>query len=248
MASKLSAQLMDAYMVGDEDEINKIKSEIESINTLSRPKKKDVIFAHNLLNDDTAPAITVYNFLNKSLGDDWWEWEMETIERLLFLKHHVALEDVNRDKIYAIRHVCSNDACFDDWYEFNQVALSFNSIIADFEYLRSPSPGMLISTVGALNHIRPDRESIFSTDVIDYIVIVLQNNGIYTPPPSLADVVMPRMRKVVSDDMQSKWVEIINRYKEIVTYPDVVINETDVDIQAKRLVNAEAAASTYEGW
>jgi len=45
--------------------------------------------------------------------------------------------------------------------------------------------------------------------------------------------------------MKSKWIGILKRYNEIVSEQNVDIQETEIDIQAKRLVNAEAAALTY---
>lgn len=246
MASELSERLMDAYVTGDADEIKRIRQEIRAREAELRPKANTTTIKLNtVLNNDMAPAVNVYLFLNKAFGDNWWEWEMETIERMLWMNYGVALEDVNRDKVWAIRHTCRSDRCFSDWYDFNQVALSFGSSIADFEYLRKPSPGMVISAVKTLNTIRPDREGFFGNDVINYICVLLIDDGVYTPPPSLVFMIRPKMEKMVSSGMKKNWIPILRRYNQLVKKEKPEVKETEIDIQAKRLVNAEASALVY---
>jgi len=233
-------------MIGDKDQIVKIQNEINAQFEAFRPKKEsNVIKVNTVLNNNYSSAKSVYDFLNKVFGEDWWEWEIETLYRMLWVKYGVALEDINRDKILAIRHVCRSDNAFADWFEFNQLALSFSGCIADFEMLRSPSPGMTIGTVKTLNYIRPDRNSFFSNDVIKYICIILKNNGIYVPPPSIALIIQEKMKEIISDETKALWVEIYKKYKEIVKDKNFNLSEEAVDIQAKRLLNAEVAAIKY---
>jgi hypothetical protein len=232
-------------MIGDREEIERLKVEIASRHRQSMPKKKNrTIQINTVLNDDNSSASSVYDFLNKSLGEDWWEWEFETLEQMLWIKYGVALENINRDKVWAVRHVCRSDGSFFDWYEFNQSALSFAGSMADFEYLRSPSPGMAISAVKELNHIRPDRKSFFSNDVIKYICIILKNDGIYIPPPSIINLVQKEMESTTSKEVRGNWASIFRRYKQLINGAKN-IEENLTDIQAKRLFKAESAASEY---
>ena len=246
MPSPLSTKLMNAYMVGTEADIAEVKAEIAEFQKARlTPKKENIVKINTVLNDDHASAIRVYDFLNQGLGMDWWEWEPETIEQILFIRYGVALEDVNRDKIMAIKHLCNSDRAFHDWFEFNQLALSFSGVIADFEMLRKPTPGMIISAVKAMNYIRPDRESFFGEDVLKYMAIALIDEGIYIPPPSILLLTKSNMSMLVSGETKAEWVNILKRYNQIVTGEDSEIKEDLVDIQARRLVNAEAAALTY---
>ncbi len=233
-------------MVGDHDEIKRIKSEINSRFSRSAPKKQtNIVKINTVLNDDDSPATVIYDFLNKSFGPDWWEWEFETLERMLWVRYGVALEDINRDKIWAIRHTCRSDGAFSDWFDFNQAALSFSGCIADFSQLRSPSPGMAISTIRALNHIRPDRKSFFSNDVLKYICIILKTDGLYVPPLSIINLIQTKMEKMISPEVKSKWIKIFKRYKQIIDKGAEDLEENVIDIQAKRLVNAEKSALKY---
>jgi len=243
---RLSQQLMDAHMVGDLEKVASIKAEINSRYEGSLPKKKQsIIKVNTALNNEKSSAIVIYDFLNKSIGEDWWELEFETIEKLLWINYGTALEEVNRDKVWAIRHLCRSDNAFADWFEFNQCCLSFAGAIADFDHYRRPSAGMMINAVRTLNHIRPDREKLFSNDVLKYMCLNLKNDGIYVPPPSLRDLIGKKMSDYISKETVSKWTAIYKRYKEIVTKQSQPIEDKMEDNQAKRIIKAEAAANEY---
>lgn len=235
---------MNAYMAGTEDDIAQVKAEIAAEQqSRMTPKKENVIKINTVLNDEHSSAIRCYNFLNQVFGEDWHTWEIETIEKSLWIHYGVALEDTNRDKLLAIRHLCNSDGAFWDWFEFNQLCLSFSGAIADFECLRAPSPGMVINTVKAMNYIRPDRNSFFGDEVLKYICVLLNNEGLYISPPSILFIINDEMKKLVSQEMQSKWIDILKRYNSLLS--GETAEESEIDIQARRLVVAEAAALTY---
>jgi len=246
MPSQLSQRLMNAYMGGTPEDIEAVKAEIAEEQKLRlTPKKENIVQINTVLNDERASAIRVYDFLNQALGEEWDTWEIETLDKTLFIRYGLVLEETNKDKVLAIRHLCNSDGAFFDWFEFNQLCLSFSGVIADFECLRAPTPGMMIYTVKAMNYIRPDRESFFGDDVLKYICINMINEGIYIPPPSLIFLVKDTMSKMVSDEMRSQWVDILKRYNELVSESGEEIAENAIDIQARRLVVAEASALTY---
>lgn len=240
--NRISERLQDAHMSRNTEAIASINSEILD----KQAAKEDNGYKFSvLLNNEDSSAIKIYDFL-QSKYPDWWEWEIETLERMLFLDYGVALEDVNRDKVLAVRHICRSDNAFSDWFEFNQMALSLSGSIADFEFLKSPSTGMIINCVKTLNYIRPERNSEFSIDVEKYMSIAIINEGIYMPPPSLAGIITEEFKKLVSKEMIELWPLIINKFKEFVTKPELLIAEEIPDIQAKRLIVAEAAAMQYQ--
>lgn len=246
MPSELSTKLMNAYMTGTEEDIASVKAEVDAYQKARlTPKKENTVKINTVLNDPSSSAINVYEFLNRGLAQDWWEWEPETIEQVLFIRYGVALNDVNRDKIMSIRHLCRSDRPFHDWFEFNQIALAFSGMVADFEMVRKPTPGMILSAVKAMNYIRPDRESFFGDDVLKYMSIALFDEGIYIPPPSVLLLTKKQMAELVSDEMKASWMDILKKYNDIVTGKNTGVSESQVDIQARRLVNAEAAALTY---
>ena len=248
--NELSQKMMDAYMIGDIEEANRIQAQIlkeheeRVANSFPKKSKKvnSVIKVNTVLNDDKAPATAVYDFLNKELGKDWWELEIETIHHLLWTKFGIVLSDVNNDKVLAIRHLCNTNMPFYDWYEFNQIALAFGGAIADFTHLRTPSPGMCVNAVKAMMYIRPDQGKEFDPEVQKYIAVVLYENGVYTPPPTISWLIADEMKEIVSEDTRKKWSKINKEFKRLLQ--GGTPGENEVGIQAKRLVLAEAAGIT----
>jgi len=244
--AKLSSAIYEATIKGDTTEIERLKNEIDDRATALVSKPKDQVVDFNtVLNNDKASAKKIYDFLNKAFGADWWEWETETLEHMLWIHYAVALEGINRDKVFAIRHLCNSDRSFFDWHEFNQLSLSFAGAMADFDMLRTPSIGMVVNMVKAMNYIRPDRESRFGGDVIRYICVLMKNEGLYVPPPSIASIISEYFSTIISDEMKALWPAILNRFNELITGKDIKILEDPIDIQARRLVSAEASALTY---
>jgi hypothetical protein len=246
--AKLSEQMLDAYMRGDKARGDALKLEIEKgyESNFDKPKTRqpDILKSNTVFNNDNSSALSIFKFLNKEFGEDWWEWEIETIDQMLWNEYGVVVDGVNRDKMLALRHLSRNDAAFFDWYEFNQLALSFGSAIADFEMLRRPSPGMIINAVDTMNTVRPDRESYFGEDVQKYIAISLITYGIYNPPPSLSRIISKEMDKLLSEDTKGNRGSVMKRYRRMLS-GNTTVDESPVDIQARRLVVAEAAAKTY---
>ena len=244
MEKKLSERLQDAYMIGDKDLIEKLKLEAQTkAETLQRKASVSPLIVHTILNNDNSSAIKIYEFLNTTLDDDWYELEFETIERLLWVKYGAALDEVISDKIQAIKHLCNSQRPFLDWFLFNQTAVAFSGAIADFDILRTPTPGMIINAVDAMRYIRPEEE--FSREVKKYISIILIQEGISVPPPSLVDLIGEEFEVLVKNADRQEWQAVYNRYKEIIESKKFDIAETALDIQARRLLIAEEAASEY---
>jgi len=243
---KLSEQLHTAMLLDDQASIDRINGQMRDRSGID--KHAEVVSSwkvNTVLNDDKSSALKVYDFLNIALGSDWWEWEIETIDKVIFFKYSTVLEDVNKDKVLAIRHLCRSDAAFKDWYEFNQIALSFSGCIADFEFLRVPSPGMVINAINCMNAIRPDRNGEFGVDVVKYICILLINEGISTPPPSIFDLIKDTMKTMVTSEVSSRWVQILEKYNKFIDKDYSVVDDTMETIQAQRILKAELSSREY---
>ena len=243
--NKLSEALLDAYMANDFQKVAEIREQLEKEAKLSEPRKKETVYKINTpLTNGNSTTEQIYNWLNKNLGEDWWEDEIETLDRILWLDYGIVLDGTERDRVLAIRHICNSDAPFYDWYEFNQVALALGDTGADFTYLRIPTPGMIINAVHALNLIRPDEKDDFNDDVKNYICISLINDGIYTPPPSIAHLIAKNMKELTKEWQVKHWPSVEKKMREVLSKKD--FNEDDpAEIQAKRLIVAEGAASKY---
>ena len=244
MQKKLSERLQDAYMTGNRDLIESLKKEAQDkAESLQKKPTVNPITVNTVLNDDGSSAIKVYEFLESAFGEDWWELEFETIERLLWIKYGTALDDINRDKIWAVKYLCNSQRPFLDWFMFNQVAVAFAGAIADFEVLRTPTPGMIINAIAVMKYIRPEEP--FSREIKKYISILLIQEGIYIPPPSLLELIGEEFEVLVKSSNKEEWQAVYNKYKEIIESKKYNLEEIPLDIQAKRLLVAEEAANTY---
>jgi hypothetical protein len=233
--NKYSSELQDAYMLGDLKRVAELKSLIEAQKPQKSISRPTVVYGNNILNKQDAPAMKIYDFLNSKYGKEWIDDEYETLDRMLLVDYGAVLEDGNRDKVMALRHLSKSFNSYTDWYEFNQIALALGGATADFENLRRPSPGMLINAVKIMQLLQGDET--FSSDVTDYISICLINDGIYTPPPSIASLIARSMKDLTSTT--KNWASIGAKYDKR------VIDETVSGIQARRLVVAEEAARKY---
>lgn len=217
---------------------------------------------NGVLNDIGANAIKIYQMLNKCMPDNeeeesWWEWEHETIKKFLFNEYSIAINDACWEKIMTIKTICNSNACMFDWYDFNQVTISLTGHKANFNCLKTPSPGMIISAIKSIVEIRDDiiKENIeylqsdthiFSIDVVNYICKILEHEGIYAPPPSIAIYIIDEMRKMVKEETLKSWPDILERYKEFESN-NFEKDEPDNSncIQARRILRAELAAQTF---
>ena len=245
MSKDISQRLSDAYMIGDRELIESLKKEAQEYasHIQKQPDRHKPITVNNILNDENTSPLKVYEFLNKIFGEDWWELEFETIERLLWINYGTVLKDIMRDKIWGIKYLCNSQRPFLDWWLFNQLAVSLSGYIADFEFIRSPSPGMIITTVNTMRQIRPEEE--FSREVKKYISILLIAEGIYIPPPGLMNIIKDEFEVMISKESRDRWPDIIKKYKQILDDKKYEIKENIEDIQARRIFKADEASVKY---
>jgi hypothetical protein len=85
----------------------------------------------------------------------------------------------------------------------------------------------------------------FSNDVIKYMCIILINEGVYVPPPSIIKIIGPTMKKMISKGTADQWVPVLRQYKKFVNMQPKDVGESLVDVQAKRVLKAESASLAY---
>lgn len=233
-----------AILSGNRPEAARLDSEInaEIRSRYTKPARSDRYVSTILSNDDT-PALQLYDFLEQRYPD-WWQWDIETVEDVVVRDYARPFDDVVADKIQALKLLCNNQRVFSDWFLFNQFAVAVSGYIADFVDMKYPSPGMVVAAMQIMRKIRPEEE--FGRDVKKMAAIVLKQDGIYTPPPTIFDIVKDEME--VSDEMKALWPRVVSKVLEMVKTRNYGDDSDDVvDIQARRLVNLEKAAATYSG-
>ena len=243
---KLSEQYYNAILSGNKEEAKGIKDQLnENIKLAQRQTKTDPLKVNTILNNDNSPALHIYYFLNEKYGEDWWDWEIETLEKMLWLDFGSIITENNIDKIQAIKMLINNQRPFLDWFYFNQLATALSGVIADFHTIKSPSPGMAISAMNTMIAIRP--EQAFSRDVKKFVSLLLINDGIYTPPPSISDIIKEEFGYLISSESKDRWPSVLEKCKEMVETKNYGDKDDPVEVQAKRLLVAEESSNIYGG-
>jgi len=202
----------------------------------------------SIFSNQSIPSLNIYNFLKNRINDDWWENEFETIETYLKNIFGIILIGPNREKVHALQRLCNSNLGFIDWYEFNILSISLNGGIVDFDSLVQPTPGMIISAVKIMNKVRPDQNDKFGDEVKKYITLVFLDNGIYTPPPSLVNLISKYMATLVTKERIDEWINIVKNSFKLMQNTSSISDNDDIEtIQANRVAKAELSASVYSG-
>lgn len=245
--SRVAHEYYDAVMSGDTVSAERLKADLDHHTKLAQTHSTITPAAINtVLGDDRTPALIIYNFLNEKYGaDTWWEWEIETIEQDLWKEYGLVLNDVMADKIQAIKYLLNSQRPFLDYYYFNNLACAFCGSIADFTTIKSPSPGMAIATMRTMQQIRP--AELFSRDVKKYVSLLMINEGVYVPPPSIAEIIREEFEVLVSEETRKMWPDILKKASEMLNEKEYGDDETTVGIQARRLLVAEHSSNKFGG-
>lgn len=238
--SAISDQLLLALLSGDEASANELRDQINSRN--SADSKKEIRIAPRDFDSDYISAIKVFKTLNKFVGDKWYEYEIETIRTLLERAGFKNLKANVWDCIMAMKVVINTDFPCEDWDIFVNSALALSGAIADFDELRLPSAGMIISAINVIQYVKPKCE--FSREVKSMICVLLRNDGLILPPPSIIHIINDEMIDQVALTIRKIWVDTYREYNDILSGKDIE-PEADYHIQAMRIYKAEMAAKSY---
>ena len=244
--NKTAREYYDAVMSGNSEDAERLKSELNGqVKLAQRSNSVSPTAVNTLLGDDKTPALYVYNFLNDKYKDHWWEWEIETIEQDLWKDYGLVFTDSMADKVQAVKLLVNSQRPFLDWWYFNQLSNAFCGTIADFTSIKSPSPGMAIATMKTMHAIRPEEN--FSRDVKKYVCLLLIHEGIYTPPPSVSDILMEEFEDLVSKETRDGWQVTLQKASDMINDKEYGESDDPINIQARRLLVAEHAANKFGG-
>ena len=244
MLRELSKQHYEAILTGDHEKAAQLKEQIdEQVKLAQRKSTISPSAVNTILGDDNTPVTEVYDFLQGKYGDNWWNWEIETLEHELWSDYGLAMSDNTADKVQALKMLLNNPRPFLDWYYFNQLCLAMCGVGADFTSLRSPSPGMVIATMKSMMAIRPEEQ--FSRDVKKFACITMLHEGICTPPPSLIGILKEEFEPLVSEETIAMWPDVYRKCADMVDLEEFGDADDPVDIQARRLIVAEHASNKF---
>lgn len=133
---------------------------------------------------------------SEKYGNEWYDYEPETIRALLKLDFGLEDDEPLVNKILATQVMMTNADLETDWDMFENVVLSFNDIVPDFSIMEVPTISELNYGYHTIKTMRPSYDP--KSDVIAYIKGVMKEGGLLWSPwigvetgdaPELTDVV-----------------------------------------------------------
>lgn len=132
-----------------------------------------------LFTDKRSHPIQIYEVLCMRYGEEWAEWEPETLWWAL-RRDFGPVGEVTRNKIMALRLAATSDAPWLDWDTFENSTLAWNDVIPLFGAYQPVTPAQAAFGVQVLRAVRADEE--FRWEVKAYIAASLEDNGfVYAP-------------------------------------------------------------------
>jgi len=174
--------------------------------------------------------------LEDTLGEEWKEWEPETISESIVKEAGVTPSDEVMSKIMAVKIVVNRpDVFFDDWMGFEKISVALNNKAPIMGMIEDVPVEWMSNAVSIVNKIVEDGD--FGEDVAKYAAARMHDQGYAVAPPLLrfAD---SRLGEMVSNDNLRK--KVILAYAKAVNTDKMPEHEDPVSIQVARLIRNNA--------
>lgn len=188
----------------------------------------------SILEDSEANPVKIFLTLNNKFGEEWVEWEPETILEMAD-REGVEVKHTNRDKIMALKVIQNTDAFWEDPRTFEKVVLAFNHRIVDWGHVQEPR---LHEVVGAIELIERYLKSLDFTEKIQaYVTVVAIRDGYVMLPPAL-DFAKFLFSEQLIDKMGDEALQRQERLRRMLD--DDVENPTEEDaVQYRRILRCQ---------
>jgi hypothetical protein len=244
MSERIQDQYLDAIVSGNLERASELREQIDTAMEARQKPKENIESDYSvpLIDQDIKP-IEIDKYLTTKFGDEWWDLDMGVIEQKLWQEHAVTMTPQVKEKVWAVKVLCNNQTPFLDWHHFTQIALAMSGVMADFDMLQKPSPGMIIGAIKSMQAIRPQES--FSDEVKTYASLLFIDAGIVTPPPSVSGILSNAFEKNVSADTRHEWLRIYTTMGHMMDRKDYSATDDLDNIQARRIILAEMAGDVY---
>lgn len=137
-----------------------------------------------IFSDNGAHPIALLAILTKQFGEEWLEWEPETVWDEILDEFSASISSINKEKILAARLVKTSHRFFLEWDVFQHVTDALNGLTPNFSVLQRPSPGEMLVSVDIAEELQGKQDIVFSPEVKAYIAgSFLYEDIWYLPPP-----------------------------------------------------------------
>lgn len=189
------------------------------------------------LSTDDANPIRIKMLLDEAWGDDWLDWEPETIAQTAE-QDGFSISKISFDKIFSLRLLEKTDLCENDPRVFEKVCVAFASRPVDWGIIQDCSLPEICGAVALIkNYVKRDVK--FSSEVKTYIAGVALFHGYILLPPLVrfADGEFSiELAIKLGDDV----IEIQNNLREVLRNPSFLKTvPEDYQVQFVRLLKCQ---------
>jgi hypothetical protein len=141
-------------------------------------------FAHQLFDKTGGVSVlSTYNYLNNVYNNSWWDWEPETIWKVLKEDEGIDATSEVKNLVMALQTILKSNAAHEGWHVFENVCQAFNGNTVDFSTVQPAELDEIALTLAVLEDIRPKQE--FDEEIWIYIAACARNAGVVYLPPDL---------------------------------------------------------------
>jgi len=150
-----------------------------------------------ILADDDANPVVIMLILSRSWGDEWYDWEIETIIQTARMDAGVEISRLNQDKVMALKVLKNTDRFFKDPRVFEKVCTALSGKQVDWGHIQEPCTHEIAACVGLVE--RYIKEDSFSDDVAAYVAAAAVRDGFILLPSVLSFAEYPFSSQLASN-------------------------------------------------
>lgn len=174
--------------------------------------------------------------LGDSLGDDWTEWEPETIRETLIKEAGIEPSDDVMSKIMAVKIVLARpEVFFDSWVAMEKISVALNDQAPAMGIVEDVPVEWLSNAVTIVQKLAGDGD--FTPETTKYVAARLFDQGYVVAPPLLRFADDELGEKVANDALRKK---VILAYAKALKAEDAPDGEDVVSVQVTRLLRNHA--------
>lgn len=125
-----------------------------------------------------------FDLLTEEFGNDWLEWEPETLHREIIRVFQRPTEEVF-EKIMALQTYMTTDLYWDEILAYEDIILAFGDRYVDLDLIQGCTPEELAYGVAVAQDVGKKRHGNFVRDIVMYIRACHQVAGVVVYHPSL---------------------------------------------------------------
>lgn len=149
-----------------------------------------------------ADIVSIFSQMNDKYGEDWWDWEPETIRVTVDRDYGIEIDEDGENIIGALQMVLNSNQAHEHWHVFEKTGHAFNGNNVDFSILQPLELDEIAVTLDILNTLRPKQD--FLSEIHGYIAVSAKSSGVVFLPEGLFGSEPQKKLDEMNNDMDLK--------------------------------------------